>query len=141
VIGVIVAAHGRLAEALIEAALMVVPDAEPVKAVSIVKSDDSHAIEQHLRDCIVALANTHGVLILTDMFGGSPSNIGLTLHQPGRVEVLTGANLPMLIRALQLSRRGTALAAAAREVRDYGARAIAIASEVLGAPIEEEKST
>lgn len=140
-IGVIVAAHGRLAEALIEAALMVVPDAEPVKAVSIVKSDDSHAIEQRLREAIAALANTHGVLILTDMFGGSPSNIGLTLHQPGKVEVLTGANLPMLIRALQLSRRGTALGAAAREVRDYGARAIAIASEVLGAPIEEEKST
>jgi PTS system mannose-specific IIA component len=140
-IGVIVAAHGRLSEALIEAAMMVVVDAEAVRAVDITKGDDSHVIEQRLRDAIAALAGQDGVLILTDMFGGSPSNIGLTLHQPGKVEVLTNANLPMLIRALQLGRKKISLAAAAKEVKEYGARAIAVASEVLGAPTSEEKST
>ncbi|MBN1960378.1 MAG: PTS sugar transporter subunit IIA [Deltaproteobacteria bacterium] len=140
-IGVIVAAHGKLAEALIEAALLVVPDADPVQAVSINKNDDSNAIESRLRQAISELTSYQAVLILTDMFGGSPSNIGLTLHQPGKVEVLTGANLPMLIRALQQCHRDIALDEAAREVKDYGARAIAIASEVLGLSANEEKST
>ena len=71
------------------------------------------------------------MLVLTDMFGGTPSNVGLTLHQAGRVEVLTGANLPMLIKALQLSVKDLDLASAARQVRESGARAIAVASEVL----------
>ena len=139
-IGVIVAAHGRLSEALLEAALLVVADVDQVRAVGIVKSDDSHAIEARLREAVAALEGCQGILILTDMFGGSPSNIGLTLHQPGKVEVLTGANLPMVIRALQLSHKAIDLAAAAREVKDYGARAIAVASEVLGAQTGKEKS-
>lgn len=137
-IGVIVAAHGKLAESLVEAALMVVPGSEQVQAVGITAADDSIAYERRLRAAIEAMRDSSGVLILTDMFGGSPSNIGLTLHHPGAVEVLTGANLPMLIRALQLRRGDLDLAAAAREVKEYGARAIAVASEVLGA--DKEKS-
>jgi PTS system mannose-specific IIA component len=140
VIGVIVAAHGNLAEALIEAALLVVPEPERVKAVGITKSDDSHGYEVRLRGAIDSFAAPGGVLVLTDMFGGTPSNIGLTMHEPGRVEVLTGANLPMLIRALQLSRKDVELGAVARDVKAYGARAIAVASEVLRGPANKEKS-
>jgi len=130
-IGVIVAAHGRLAEALVDAALLVVPDGRQVSAVGITGTDDSLTYEQRLRAAIAQAQDGHGVLVLTDMFGGTPSNIGLTMHQPGKVEVLTGANLPMVIRALQLARRDVALVAAAREVKEYGCKAIAVASEVL----------
>ncbi len=140
-IGIVVAAHGKLADALIEAALMVVPDAERVRAVEITARDDSHEFEQRLRAAIDSL-QPGGVLLLTDMFGGTPSNVGLMLHQPGQVEVLTGANLPMLIRALQLVRRDIELGAAAREVKDYGSRAIAVASDVLagGGPGKEKSA-
>lgn len=132
-IGVVVSAHGNLAEALIEAALMVVPDGRQVAAVGITGGDDSGSYEARLRSAISKVQHGRdGVLILTDMFGGTPSNIGLTMHQPGNVEVLTGANLPMLIRALQLCGRQVDLAEAAREVKEYGCRAIAVASEVLG---------
>jgi PTS system mannose-specific IIA component len=73
--------------------------------------------------------------VLTDMFGGTPANVGLTMHQPGRVEVLTGANLPMLIKALQLCHTQVDLAMVAGQVRHSGARAITVASEVLcGSP-------
>ncbi len=139
-IGVVVAAHGNLSEALVEAARLVVPSAEKVHAVSIAQNDDSKTIEANLRAAIAAVG-CDAVLILTDMFGGSPSNIGLTLHEVGKVEVLTGANLPMVIRALQLGRRGYELGVAAREVKEYGARAIAVASEVLAAPSHEEKKS
>jgi mannose PTS system EIIA component len=138
-IGVIVAAHGNLAEALVEAALLVVPEGRGVAAVGITVGDDSTSYEAKLRSAMQGIESGRGVLILTDMFGGTPSNIGLTLHQPGKVEVLTGANLPMLIRALQLSRRDVDLVTAAREVKEYGGRAIAVASEVLGAGAATKK--
>ncbi len=130
-IGVVVAAHGKLAEALLESALLVVPDARHVRAVAITEADDSASYESRLKAAIKEVQADRGVLMLTDMFGGSPSNIGLTLHQPGSVEVLTGANLPMLIRALQIGSRDIDLAGASREVKEYGKRAIAVASEVL----------
>lgn len=82
------------------------------------------------------------MLVLTDMFGGTPSNIGMTLHKAGRVEVLTGVNLPMLIKVLQLIGRGETLDVVARQAKDSGARAIAIASEVLmGASTVTEKKS
>jgi PTS system mannose-specific IIA component len=139
VIGIVVAAHGSLAQALVEAALLVVPEEGRVRAVAISRGDDSHAFETRLKAAIDGFGGA-GVLVLSDMFGGTPSNIGLTLHAPGKVEVLTGTNLPMLIRALQVAGRELDLLAAAREVKEYGARAIAVASEVLGGAAGKEKS-
>ncbi len=130
-IGIVVAAHGKLAEQLVETARLVVPAADLVRWVGIEKLDDSASYEGRLKQAIKDVDLGGGVLMLTDMFGGSPSNIGLSLHHPGTVEVLTGANLPMVIRAMQLSVRGADLTSAARDVKDYGRRAITIASEVL----------
>ena len=110
--------------------MLVVPDAKYVRAISISNTDDSLAYEARLKKAITDVQTGRGVLVLTDMLGGSPSNIGMTLHKPGEVEVMTGANLPMLIRALQLSSRETELAAVAREVREYGRRAITVASKL-----------
>ena len=100
-IGIVVAAHGGLAEALVSTAQMVVASSGRVSAVGISSQDDGDAYEQRLRAAIESVKGKKGVLIITDMFGGTPSNISLTLHKVGEVEVLTGANLPMVIKAMQ----------------------------------------
>jgi PTS system mannose-specific IIA component len=131
-IGVVVAAHGELAEALVATAKLVVQDPGHVVAVGIESEDDTASYEARLQAAVKAAQRERGgVLVLTDMFGGTPSNVGMTMHQAGMVEVLTGANLPMLIKALQLSSRELDLATVARQVKESGARAIAVASEVL----------
>lgn len=131
-IGIVVAAHGGLAEALVTTAKSVVPGYDLVEAVGIGEQDDAATYETRLRAAVDKVSQGAGVLILTDMFGGTPSNVGLTMHQPGKVEVLTGANLPMLIKAIQLGARSLDLVTASRQVKDFGHRSIANASEVLG---------
>jgi PTS system mannose-specific IIA component len=141
-IGVVVAAHGELAQALVATARLVVPNPGHVVAVGIEAQDDTASYEARLQAAVASVQSERGgVLVLTDMFGGTPSNVGLTMHQAGRVEVLTGANLPMLIKALQLSHKDLDLATAARQVKESGARAIAVASEVLAGNLKiTEKS-
>lgn len=131
-IGIVVAAHGDLAEALVATARSVVREVGKVRAVSITEDDDASSYSQRLDAAVEDAQDGHGVLVLTDMFGGTPSNVGLSLHRAGEVEVMTGANLPMLIKAIQLARIETDLADCARQVKAYGKRAIAVASEVLG---------
>ena len=131
-IGIVVAAHGDLADALVKMAQSVVTAECPIVAVGIFTDDDAAAYDARLRDAVTSVQKGDGVLMLTDMFGGTPSNIGLTLHAPGDVEVLTGANLPMLIKAMQFADKGIDLTTVSREVKEYGQHAIAMASEVLG---------
>ncbi len=133
-IGIVVAAHGGLAAALVETAKIVVQDAGNVLAIGVTDADDAVSYENRLRAATEKLNTGAGVLVLTDMFGGTPSNIGLSLHRSGEVEVLTGTNLPMLIKAIQVSTQDVDLSAASRQVREYGERAITVASEVLGGP-------
>lgn len=131
-IGVIVAAHGSLADALLETARLVMRETPQVIAVSILAKDDAQAFEARLREAVATLERqSDGVLLLTDMFGGSPSNIGMTLHAEGKVEILTGVNLPMLIKVLQSRQRSLPLKDVAQEGRVSATRSIAIASEVL----------
>ena len=133
---------GTSPTALVATARAVVSESGPVQAVGITDQDDSARYDARLHEAVKIVQSEHGVLVLTDMFGGTPSNVGLTLHQEGKVEVLTGANLPMLIKAMQLSTKGSDLAAASRQVKEYGKRAISIASEVLGAsePVAKEEN-
>ena len=131
-IGIIVAAHGDLAQALVNTAKLVVPNSEQVRAVSVRKVDSSGEFEQRLQNSIEELAQYNGVLILTDMFGGTPSQVSMMKHAEGDVEVLTGANLPMLIKALQLSGAGESLEQTTILTKESGKRAIVIASELLG---------
>lgn len=130
-IGIVVAAHGNLAEALVVAAKLVVPKDAPVEAVGIAPGEDGAHFERRLRAAIEQMQQGAGVIVLTDMFGGTPSNVGLTMHETDRVEVLTGANLPMLIKALSLATKEISLNDAARQIKTYGERAIAVASDVL----------
>ena len=130
-IGVVIASHGELAAALLDTARLVVEMSCPVATVSIGPDDNSATYKAKLLEALEGLDAEDGVLVLTDMFGGTPSNVGLTLHEPGSVEVLTGVNLPMLVKALQIASKGTPLHACASLVKTSGRDSIAIASEVL----------
>ena len=88
--------------------------------------------ESSLSSAVKSHASKGRVLILTDMFGGTPSRIGMTLHETGKVEVVTGVSLPMLLKALQLSESDEDLIEIAQKVRKTGERGISVASEILG---------
>ena len=133
-IGIIVAAHGELAGALVNTARLVVPQAEAVISVSVEPGDSSEQFGTKIDEALKKMRDTDGVLIMTDMFGGSPSQVSMTKHNTGRVEVITGTSLPMLIKALQMSTQDADLFEAAKQIKQSGTRAIVIASEVLGVP-------
>ncbi len=126
-IGIVVVTHGALAGELVNAARTIVGDIPRIAAVSIGWTDDVRAAREAIAR---ALADVGGEdsLILTDMFGGTPTNVSLPFLSP-RVEIVTGVNLPMLIKLTSL-REGT-LAEVARLVRDQGKDAIYVASELL----------
>ena len=131
-IGVVVVTHGQLATELVNAAEMIVGDLPRFAAVSIGWHDDVNDAREDIEQAIarVRADGEDGVLVLTDMFGGTPSNIGMTFLEKDRVEVITGVNLPMLIKLAGL--RGTSdLLAVARQLRDDGRSAIWVASDLL----------
>ena len=129
-IGVVVVTHGQLANELVNAAEMIVGDLPQFAAVSIGWHDEANDARADIADAIARVQGESGVLILTDMFGGTPSNLGLTFLEANRVEVITGVNLPMLIKLASL--RGTQdLQTAAREMREHGRNAIWVASDLL----------
>jgi PTS system mannose-specific IIA component len=130
VIGVVVVTHGQLATELLNAAEAIVGDLPQFAAVSIGWHDDMDDAREELRLAIVRVQGESGVLLLTDMFGGTPSNLGLTFLEPDRVEVVTGVNLPMLIKLTSV-RQSRDLLGVARELRDTGRQAIHVASDLL----------
>ena len=131
-IGVIVVTHGQLAIELVKAAEMIVGDLPQFVAVSIGWHDDVTVAREEIARAIERVQGPAGVLILTDMFGGTPSNVGLTFLETNRVEVITGVNLPMLIKLAGLQ-SSSDLLAVAREMRENGRNAIWVASDLLHA--------
>ncbi len=129
-IGVVVVTHGQLATELVNAAEMIVGDLPQFTAVSIGWHDDVSDAREEIVHAIDRVKGDDGVLILTDMFGGTPSNIGMTFLEKDRIEVLTGVNLPMVIKLANL-RRSTDLLGVARQMRDDGRNAIWVASDFL----------
>jgi PTS system mannose-specific IIA component len=130
VIGVVVVTHGQLARELLNAAEAIVGDLPQFSAVSIGWHDDVEDAREEIRQAIARLQDHAGVLLLTDMFGGTPSNLGLTFLEPHRVEVVTGVNLPMLIKLSSL-RTSDDLTAVARDLRETGRKAIHVASDLM----------
>jgi PTS system mannose-specific IIA component len=130
VIGVVVVTHGQLANELVNAAEMIVGDLPQFTAVSIGWHDEANDARVDIAEAIERVQGDGGVLILTDMFGGTPSNLGLTFLETNRVEVITGVNLPMLIKLASL-RGSQDLQTAAREMREHGRNAIWVASDLL----------
>ena len=129
-IGVVVVTHGQLATELLNAAEAIVGDLPRFAAVSIGWHDDMDDARDEIRQAVARLQGEGGVLLLTDMFGGTPTNLGLSFVEPDRVEVVTGVNLPMLIKLSSL-RSSQDLLAVARELRETGRNAIHVASDLL----------
>lgn len=129
VAGVIVS-HGQVANELLSAAETIIGHVKHITAVSIGWHDDVEAAKNEIRRAVERVSDGGGVLLMTDMFGGTPTNIAsMFLHQ-GRVEVVTGVNLPMVIK-LASHPPGAALEDVARLVRDQGRQGIYLAGELL----------
>jgi PTS system mannose-specific IIA component len=127
--GLVVVAHAGLAAELLKAAEMIVGPIEGSTAVGIQPSDSVEAIRMAIIEAIEQVSGD-GVLIMTDMFGGTPSNMSLSFLQDNRIEVLTGVNLPMLIKfASDRQRYGVAELAAA--IKECGREGVAVAGDYL----------
>jgi len=110
----------------------VVGPQEAIEAICIGPEDDMEARRADIARAIAAVDQGRGVILLTDLFGGTPSNLAISLMEPGRVEVIAGVNLPMLIR-LEGARKAMKVQAAVAAAREAGRKYISVASEVLGA--------
>ena len=130
-IGLVLVTHGRLAEEFLTAMIHVVGPQDRVATIAIGPDDD---MEERRADIASAIATTdagRGVIVLTDLFGGTPSNLAISLMERGRVEVIAGMNLPMLIR-LGSARKSMKVVDAVAAAREAGRKYISVASEVLG---------
>jgi len=134
-VGVVVVTHGQLATELLNAAEMIVGSLPRFAAVSIGWHDDVGVARLAIERAIAKVDASGGVLVLTDMFGGTPSNLGLSLLAAGRVEVVTGVNLPMLIKLAKTPEEADLLELA-RDLREHGRAAIRVASDLLRADRE-----
>lgn len=131
-IGLVLVAHGRLAEEFVTAMEHVVGTQERVRTVAIGPDDDMEARRADISAAIDGVDAGRGVVVLTDLFGGTPSNLAISLMERGRVEVIAGINLPMLIR-LESARKTMNVVDAVAAAREAGRKYISVASEVLGA--------
>jgi len=129
-IGIVIVTHCHLGQELIRAAEFILGKITQAQAVSLDPQDPAERLRDKIVAAIAKVDTGEGVIILTDMFGGTPSNISLTFLSEGRVEVVTGVNLPMLI-GLSSKREGKSLNPLAQEIKNYGLRSIALAGEIL----------
>ncbi len=131
-VGILIVTHRHLAEALLAAADLIAGHMEKVVAVSLDPSASPDDARQQIADGLAQLNGTAGILILTDMFGGTPSNLSLSFLKKGQVEVITGVNLPMLIKVNHL-RQGSQnnLREMALILQKSGQQGITVASELL----------
>jgi mannose PTS system EIIA component len=131
-LGMLVVTHGRLAEDLVAATQTIVGPVPTLAAVSIDWNDDPSETLARIREARETVDQGHGVLLLTDMFGGTPTNLALQLLEPGRLEIVTGVNLPMLIKFANLRQKQT-LREVALALAQQGRESIQVASEILAA--------
>ena len=134
-IGLVIVTHGKLAMELRHATEHVVGPQKSLETVCIGPDDDMERRRNDIRAAIIKVNTGQGVIILTDMFGGTPSNLAISLLNEGQNEVLAGVNLPMLIKLAE-ARESHDLATAAKKAKDAGQRYIAIPSQILAGDTE-----
>jgi len=129
-IGVVIVTHYRLGNEFLQALRLIVPDAPEFHAVAIEPTQSVEEMRSRIAAALGAADRGDGVLVLTDMFGGTPSNISLSFLEEHHVEVVTGVNLPMLIKLATLG-EAKSLEELAAFIKSYGQRNISVASELL----------
>ena len=132
-VGGVIVTHGQLANELVSAAEMIVGEIQHVTAVSIGWHDDVDVAREEIERAIQRVDTGSGVLLLTDMFGGTPTNIAASFLGQAPVEIVTGVNLPMVIK-LATQEEGEQLSDLARRVRDQGQQQIHLARDILTPP-------
>lgn len=131
-VGGIIVCHGKLAEELLNALTIILGEAPNIEAISIGWYDDVEDSKRKISQSLKKVDQKNGVVIFTDMFGGTPSNLSFSFLKDGQVEIITGVNLPMLIKFVSLQRNNN-LRDVARKVVDQGKKNIHLASALLGA--------
>jgi mannose PTS system EIIA component len=130
-IGLVLVTHGRLATEFVVAMEHVVGPQRAIAPICIGPDDDMESRRSDIANAISEVDTGRGVIVLTDLFGGTPSNLAISLMKPGKIEVIAGINLPMLIR-LEGARRTMNVGDAVAAAREAGRKYISVASEVLG---------
>ena len=130
-IGLVLVTHGQLASEFIRAMEHVVGPQEQIEAICIGPEDDMEARRNDIADALARVDDGAGVIILTDLFGGTPSNLAISLMKSDQIEVIAGVNLPMLIR-LEGARKAMDVKSAVAAAREAGRKYISVASEILG---------
>jgi mannose PTS system EIIA component len=130
-IGILLVTHGRLAEELKAAALTIQPGVEQIVAVALDWSQVGEDASRRIAEGLEEADRGDGALILTDMFGGTPTNLTLPFLKRGRVEIVTGVNLPMLLKCAALQKSGKPVVEIAHVAKDRGQRSIYVASDLL----------
>lgn len=129
-IGLVIVTHGQLAVELRRATEHVVGPQDNMATICIGPDDDMERRRDEIRAAVKTVDAKKGVILLTDMFGGTPSNLAISMLNAGKVEVVAGVNLPMLIKLAE-ARNTSGLMEAAEKAKDAGQRYIAIASKIL----------
>jgi mannose PTS system EIIA component len=129
-IGGIIVSHGRLAEELLNALTIILGEAPNIEAISIGWYDDVEDSKKKISQCLKRVDQKNGVVIFTDMFGGTPSNLSFSFLRDNQVEIITGINLPMLIKFVSLQRSNN-LKDVAKKVVEQGKKNIHLASALL----------
>jgi PTS system mannose-specific IIA component len=130
-IGIVIVTHSRLGEALIEAAEFILGGrSKALVAVSIDINQSAEKLRKNIQEGIKKVDKNDGVLILTDMFGGTPSNLSYSFLEEGRIEVLSGVNLPILVQAVN-KREKLELSKLATSLENFGKKSISLASGIL----------
>jgi len=131
-VGIVLVTHGKLGQEMLSTAEGIVGPLEGSRSVSIGVSESMEEIRAKMAAAIGAVDTGDGVLVLTDMFGGTPANLALTFLEERRVEVVTGANLPMLLKLGTTRQDAATLGEVAHLITGYGQKNIVFASELLG---------
>lgn len=129
-IGLVIATHANLGSEILRATEMIIGTLSQARAVGIRKEDSVEEIRGAVAEAIDEVSADEGVIVMTDMFGGTPSNISLAFLEPLRVEVLTGVNLPMVLKFFN-SQEGLSLAELALLLQSYGQQGITLPSQFL----------
>ena len=132
-IGALIVTHGNLAYELLNAARQIEADVSRIEAVPLEWNDTVDEAREKIAAALEKIGHDRGVIIFTDMFGGTPSNISLSFLEQGRIEIVTGVNLPMIVKFAMVKEEAKDVATLAHVISEKGSKAIRVASDLLTA--------
>ena len=132
-IGALIVTHGNLAHELLNAARQIEADVAGIEAVPLEWSDTVDEAREKIAAALARVGHDRAVIIFTDMFGGTPSNISLSFLEQGRIEIVTGVNLPMIVKFATVKQEAKDVSTLAHVISEKGSKAIRVASDLLAA--------